>query len=64
MRLLWLFWLETLAFIGFMLWSLLARPGVQGFTAYERICLTIYLLALIYTLYHFIGFVRGRMAAR
>ncbi len=63
MLMLWLFWLETLAFIGFMFWAVLVqRPGTTPLTGYHKAALLVYGSALLYGLYGFIGFARRRLA--
>ena len=63
MLMLWLFWLETLAFIAFMFWALLAqRPATAPLTGYHKAALVVYTVALLSCLYGFIGFARRRLA--
>ncbi|MBI1761027.1 MAG: hypothetical protein HYR56_06275 [Acidobacteria bacterium] len=65
MLMLWLFWLETLAFIGFMFWAVLVqRPSTVALTGYHKAALLVYGIALLYCLYGFSGFARRRLAAR
>ncbi|NOT63111.1 MAG: hypothetical protein HOP19_23125 [Acidobacteria bacterium] len=59
---LWLFWLETLAFIGFVYWSILARDSDAPFTTYHKITLIVYALALLITLYGTWLFIRRRFS--
>ena len=59
---LWLFWLETLAFISFLLWSVLMRDTSAPFTTYQKINLVVYTLALLVTLYGTWLFARRRFA--
>lgn len=60
---LWLFWLETLVFIGFMFWAVLVqRPAAVALTGYHKAALVVYALALLYCLYGFLGFARRRLA--
>lgn len=64
MMMLWLFWLETLAFIGFMFWVVLVqRPSTAPLTPYHRAALIVYGLALLYCLYGLSRFARRRQAA-
>lgn len=63
MLMLWLFWLETLAFIGFMFWAVLVqRPATVPLTGYHKAALVVYGIALLSCLYGFQGFVRRRRA--
>lgn len=63
MLLLWLFWLETLAFIGFMFWVVLVqRPGTVPLTGYHKAALVVYGIALLSCLYGLLGFARRRLA--
>lgn len=65
MLLLWLFWLETLAFSAFMIWTVLMRKAGVPLTAYHKAALLVYGVALLYGLYGFGGFARRRwLAAR
>ena len=64
MLMIWIFWLETLAFIAFMFWVLLAqKPSGIPLTSYHKAALAVYGVALVYCLYGFIRFARRRMAA-
>ena len=60
---LWLFWLETLAFIAFLFWSLLRRDTTAPFTTYQKIILAIYALAFLCTAYGTWLFARRRFAS-
>jgi hypothetical protein len=59
-KMLWCFWLETLVFVGLVLHSLLDSSSIQKLTTEQRIALSIYFLALFYTLFHFVKFVSHR----
>lgn len=60
---LWLFWLETLAFAAFLLWSVLTRDTTAPLTTYQKINLAVYALALLVTLYGTWLFARRRFAS-
>jgi hypothetical protein len=63
MLLLWLFWLETMAFSGFMLCALLVqRPAQVPLTPYHKAALVVYGIALLSCLYGLLGFARRRLA--
>ena len=60
---LWLFWLETLAFIGFIFWSVLTRDSKLPLTAYQKTNLAIYAVALFFTLFGALQFARRRFSS-
>lgn len=64
MWLLWLFWLESLAFSGFILWTVLTRPATVPLTGYQQAALLVYGLALVYGLYGLLKFAQRRFASR
>lgn len=63
MRWLWLFWIEAVAFSGFMLWTLWQRPGNQPLTFSQWGNLVLYGVALLYGTYGFLRFASRRLKA-
>ena len=64
MWMLWAFWIEALAFAGYVLWVLLAQTSGKPMRWFQIANLIVYGLALIYGLVEFSKFVRRRIAAR
>ena len=60
---LWLFWLETLAFIGFIFWSILTRAMSAPLTGFQKANLAIYTIALLFTLYGTWRYARRRFSS-
>ena len=48
---LWLFWIEAVAFSGFMVWTVFARPGDQPLLPSQWCLLVLYLIALVWGAY-------------
>lgn len=57
----WIFWLETLAFAGYLLWLLLDASKGQALTGYQWAGVVIYGSACVWGLYGFGGFLRRRL---
>jgi hypothetical protein len=60
---LWLFWMEAVAFSGFMLWTLMQRPDTQPLTLAQGGNLVLYGVALLYGAYGFLRFASRRIKA-
>ena len=60
---LWLFWLETLAFAAFLLWLVLMRDTPTPLTTYQKLNLAVYAVALLTTLYGTLLFARRRFSS-
>jgi hypothetical protein len=56
---LWLFWIETVAFSGLMVWTVTPRPGGQPLLLSQWCLFVLYLIALGWGAYNF-----GRFAYR
>ncbi len=59
----WIFWIETLAFAGYLLWSLLSILNNRPLTGYQWAGVVIYGVAFVWGLYGFGGFLRRRLGA-